>query len=71
MKDTEEVIKNFVKDTFPFLDTEKPLKKVLCFYTTTPDEDFIIDKHPLYLYLLITNIIIKKHYNFNINIYNI
>jgi hypothetical protein len=45
----ERVVSKFVRETFPNLVADEPVHKVLCLYTTTPDEDFIIDYHPTYL----------------------
>ncbi|MET8983576.1 FAD-dependent oxidoreductase [Streptomyces sp. NPDC004539] len=41
---SRERITAFVRDRFPGLDPE-PVAEATCLYTTTPDEDFVLDRH--------------------------
>jgi sarcosine oxidase len=40
-----EALRGFVRDCLPYA-TDKPLRFSNCIYTMTPDEDFVIDRHP-------------------------
>jgi sarcosine oxidase len=46
-EEENEPVSNFVSRTFPGLRTS-PNKSVVCMYTMSPDENFIIDHHPEY-----------------------
>lgn len=46
-KGEDKPVSDFVSQTFPGLRTS-PNKSVVCMYTMSPDENFIIDRHPNY-----------------------
>ncbi|XP_042209772.1 peroxisomal sarcosine oxidase-like [Homarus americanus] len=41
----KEAVKKYVKEKFPFLHPEPALEES-CMYTWTPDEEFVVDRHP-------------------------
>eukprot|EP00026_Physarum_polycephalum_P010352 Phypoly_transcript_10513.p1 GENE.Phypoly_transcript_10513~~Phypoly_transcript_10513.p1 ORF type:complete len:413 (+),score=75.14 Phypoly_transcript_10513:45-1283(+) len=51
----QQVVSKFVRETFPNLVADEPIHKVLCLYTTTVDEDFIVDYHPSYKNVIIAS----------------
>ena len=46
-------VKNFIASHFRGVDATSPYIVEYCIYTQTPDEDFIIDKHPSYSNIVI------------------
>jgi len=50
----EHMYKNYIEDRLPML-SSKCVKAVTCMYTTTPNSDFVIQRHPEYKQVIIVS----------------